>query len=763
MKSTLPVTILKGVKVLEIGLGVASGWCGRLFSDFGAEVYRFDTEKKKDTVGLDGLMLQWLDFGKISSKNKILPNIDVVIVSENEAKNFQLCYPNAVIIDITWFGDVGPYSKWQGSDLIIQALSGMVFPNGPKSTVPIYLGETEASIIGGVWAFITSLVGLLNNEEKSFYSVNIFEANMILGELQSADSIRFTRPNSREGLNRYFPTCPVGIYPCKVGWLGITVITPAQWRTFCLLLELDEFLDNPDYGNIFNRSERIDCVETLIIRGLQTKTASEWAELGRKYKIPMVLVPNAEELINQSVFDERDAFVEIEINNKKIKAPKSPLCHIVYSAPKPFKQEPKKALLNEGSFDLSKIKIADFSMGWAGPLATRILADFGAEVIKIEAGRYPDWWRAVDWSAEAIASNQYEESRRFAALNRGKKSISLDLKTPEGLRLAQDLTSKVDIVIENQAAGVMDKLGIGWDIISDKNENVIMVSMSAFGHGNTLSDTRAYGSTLEHASGTPSFRGDPEWSPMMAHIAYGDPIAGLYGAASMLASLYVRKKLQKGLNVDLSMVECMLPFAASALLNYGLTKNEPKRIQNRHSTMVPHGVFRCDNGQSYVAIAVKTNKAWQKFCKLIGNDIFESWLTKGLTQRRKIEHDIENKISIWVLNKDPVILSEKLQEIGVLAAPVSQPESATEDKHLAANKFFHNTNREYVGHQKQVGLPVLKNKKRFKYCGDAPFLGADTYAVLKDNLDLNKEAVNQLFDNDISSYQPTQLRSDTNE
>jgi hypothetical protein len=97
MKSTLPVTILKGVKVLEIGLGVASGWCGRLFSDFGAEVYRFDTEKKKDTVGLDGLMLQWLDFGKISSKNKILPNIDVVIVSENEAKNFQLCYPNAVI------------------------------------------------------------------------------------------------------------------------------------------------------------------------------------------------------------------------------------------------------------------------------------------------------------------------------------------------------------------------------------------------------------------------------------------------------------------------------------------------------------------------------------------------------------------------------------------------------------------------------------------------------------------------------------------
>jgi len=477
----------------------------------------------------------------------------------------------------------------------------------------------------------------------------------------------------------------------------------------------------------------------------------------------MVLVPNAEELINQSVFDERDAFVEIEINNKKIKAPKSPLCHIVYSAPKPFKQEPKKALLNERSFDLSKIKIADFSMGWAGPLATRILADFGAEVIKIEAGRYPDWWRAVDWSAEAIASNQYEESRRFAALNRGKKSISLDLKTPEGLRLAQDLTSKVDIVIENQAAGVMDKLGIGWDIISDKNENVIMVSMSAFGHGNTLSDTRAYGSTLEHASGTPSFRGDPEWSPMMAHIAYGDPIAGLYGAASMLASLYVRKKLQKGLNVDLSMVECMLPFAASALLNYGLTKNEPKRIQNRHSTMVPHGVFRCDNGQSYVAIAVKTNKAWQKFCKLIGNDIFESWLTKGLTQRRKIEHDIENKISIWVLNKDPVILSEKLQEIGVLAAPVSQPESATEDKHLAANKFFHNTNREYVGHQKQVGLPVLKNKKRFKYCGDAPFLGADTYAVLKDNLGLNKEAVNQLFDNDISSYQPTQLRSDTNE
>ena len=659
MESTLPVTILNGVRVLEIGVGVASGWCGRLFSDFGAEVYRLENEKTKDIVGLNQLALKWLDFGKISSKNKILSNLDVVIVSENETKDFKSCYPKAVIIDITWFGDVGPYSKWQGSDLIIQALSGMTFPNGPKNTVPIYPGETEASIIGGVWAFITCLVGLLNNEEKSFYSVNIFEANMILGELQSADSVRFTRPNSREGINRYFPTCPVGIYPCKVGWLGITVITPVQWRTFCLLLGLDEFLENPEYGNIFNRSERIDCVETSIIRGLQTKTASEWAELGRENKIPMVLVPNAEELINQSVFDERGAFVEIEIDNKKIKAPRSPLCNIVYSTPELSNQESKKGRLNRCSFDLRKIKIADFSMGWAGPLATRILADFGAEVIKIEAGRYPDWWRAVDWSEEAIASKQYEESRRFAALNRGKKSISLDLKTTEGVRLAQELTSKVDIVIENQAAGVMDKLGLGWNLISNINKNVIMITMSAFGHGNNLSDTRAYGSTLEHASGTPSFRGDPGWSPMMAHIAYGDPIGGIYGAASMLASLYARRKLGKGLNVNLSMVECMLPFAASALLNYGLTKNEPKRIQNRHSTMVPHGIFRCDNVQSYVAIAIKTDRVWQNFCKLIGNDIFESWLTKGLTQRRKLENDIENEISIWVLNKDPVILSKK--------------------------------------------------------------------------------------------------------
>lgn len=749
-------TILKDFRVLEVGQGTASGWCGRMLLDFGARVYRLNDkslEELKDKgvcveeTHINKNLKEWLNYDKKEQENIEYSNFDLILIAET-IHGFKLSdSDNSIVVDLSWFGEKGIYSNWKGSDITIQALAGTIYPVGPKEETPIFTGETEASIIGGTNAFIASVVAILENRINKKTNVSILESNMILGELQSSDSIRFGKPNSREGINRFFPTCPLGIYKCKTGWLGTTVITLPQWKSFCELLDLQDLFYQHDLNSIQKRSENIDFLEDLIKERLRLKGAKEWAKLGREKRIPMVEVPNPTALQSHQVFNKREALSRYLINSKEIRAPKTPICQ--------FYSDDLSARTSDTN-NARKIFILDFSMGWAGPLATRILSDVGAEVVKVEAGTYPDWWRATNFSQEAIDKKQYEESRRFAALNRGKKSISIDLKTDEGLKVARQLVAQADIVIENQADGVMEKLGLGQNELRKVNSNLTLISLTAFGSGNELSETRAYGSTLEHASGTPFFRGKPNWPPLMAHIAYGDPIGGIYGAAALLLSILHRQKNDGFMFVNISLTECLLPFAANGLLNYSPSLNHDiDRIGNRHTVKCPHGVFYSKNSDQYVALSVENDTSWLNLCRLIDNKRIEKFKNMGVDQRKNFEQDIEKLISEWMFEMSSTSLIGKLQEAGVSAAPVISPEKCLDDKYLNEANFYYDTLRPFIGVQKQVGLPFNdKEGKRYQYQGDAPFLGVDTHKILKEKLGYSEKEVEKLFENDISTLSP---------
>ena len=748
-------TILKDFRVLEVGEGTASGWCGRMLLDFGARVFRLNDKSLRklkdkgvcvDEAHTNENLKEWLNYDKEEQENIDYRNFDLILIAET-IHGFKFSdSDNLIVIDLSWFGEKGIYSNWKGSDITIQALAGTIYPVGPKEDTPIFTGETEASIIGGTNAFIASLVAILENRIKKT-NISILESNMILGELQSSDSIRFGRPNSREGINRFFPTCPLGIYKCRTGWLGTTVITLPQWKSFCELLDLQDLFYKHDLNSIQKRSENIDFLEDLIKERLIIRDAREWAKLGREKRIPMVEVPNPTELQNHKVFNQREALIKYSINSKEIKAPKTPICQFYSNdlSARPCDDNNAK-----------KMFILDFSMGWAGPLATRILSDVGAEVVKVEAGTYPDWWRATNFSQEAIDKKQYEESRRFAALNRGKKSISVDLKTDKGLKVARELVARADIVIENQADGVMEKLGLGQNELRKVNANLTLISLTAFGSGNELSETRAYGSTLEHASGTPFFRGKPNWAPLMAHIAYGDPIGGIYGAAALLLSILHRQKNDGFMFVNISLTECLLPFAANGLLNYSPSLNHDiNRLGNRHTVKCPHGIFYNKQSGQYVALSVENDTSWQNLCLLIDNKHIEKFRDMEADHRKKFEQDIEKLISEWMFETSSTSLIDKLQEAGVSAATVVSPEKCLDDQYLNEVSFYYETARPFIGLQKQVGLPFNdKDGKRYKYQGDAPFLGADTFNILKEKLGYSEKEVEKLFENDISTLSP---------
>ncbi|MCA8928909.1 MAG: CoA transferase, partial [Alphaproteobacteria bacterium] len=504
---------LAGVRVLECAGGVAGAYCGKLFADMGAYVARPAAEGgdalAAQPLALEapqtaGLLHRYLNAGKAQASPE--GPWDIVILGEDTDRSLCLPEPRIATLDISWFGHDGPYAEWAGSDLVVQALSGMSHPCGPVEGPPTFLGEHQATMVGGVAAFCAGVAALIGGRQPAgpaVLDVSIFEAVIIMSELQMANAVALAMPIPRLGVNRYLPTCPLSIHRCREGWIGITPLTPAQWQSFCDMLGLADFRDDPDLLPARTRYPHADRIEPEFDRVFPTKTAMEWAALGRAHKVPMVIVPDAQGILDHPIFQARQSLARFSAEGRTYRVPRTPL-RLERTPPRldldsPPSSEASAPLPAAGDpfAPLAGIRVADFSMGWAGPLATRMLADLGAEVIKIEAGRYPDWWRSVDWSPEAIARGQYEESHHFSFINRGKQSLSLDLTHPDGLPLAKQLVAESQVVVENQAAGVMPRLGLGHDALSAGRDDLIMLSMSAFGSGNAWSDTRAYGSVLE--------------------------------------------------------------------------------------------------------------------------------------------------------------------------------------------------------------------------------------------------------------------------
>ncbi len=771
----MTASALSGVRVLELGGGVAGAYAAKLFADMGAHVTRLEPDGgdllrsrrlDADEPATEGLYWHYLNAGK--HRDAPSGRYDILILGEDAAPHDGLPAPRIATLDITWFGRQGPYAKWQGSDLAVQAIAGMVHPVGPAQGPPYFLGEHQATLVAGVAAYSAGVAALIGGKppEPQVFDISVLESVIIMSEMQMCHTLTLDMPLPRVGINRYIPTCPLSIHKCKEGWIGITPLTPAQWQSFCDMLGLPDLRDDPELVPSRTRYPHVDRIEAAFDAKFPEKTALEWAALGREHKVPMAWVPDAQGIVDHPIFNARGALAELRVDGHAYKVPRTPFC---------LQANPPRRDLNAAPVDaphaeplptaddpvapLAGIRVMDFSMGWAGPLATRMLADFGAEVIKVEAGRYPDWWRAVDWTPEAIARGQYEESRHFAMINRGKKSVSLDLTQADGLALAKMLVAHSNIVVENQAAGVMPRLGLGWEQMSTGRDDLIYLSMSAYGSGNAWSDTRAYGSVLEQGSGLPSFCGREGDPPVMGHLAYGDPIGGIYGGASLLTAIYLQRRTGRGQWINNTQIEAMLPFTAHSILIRQATGREPRRLGNRHSAFAPHGVFATMGEDRWVALAVPNDAAWVGLCKLMGR---RDWLAdQGLASvegRRARADEIEAGISAWAIHQPRDMIAAALQEAGVSAGPVLHLHEVDTNFHLQARDFFYDVERRHIGRQHHAALPFRRNGQRYPMRGVAPFLGGDSRQVLTDVAGLSSSEFEALLAKGVVSLKPTQLR-----
>lgn len=401
---------------------------------------------------------------------------------------------------------------------------------------------------------------------------------------------------------------------------------------------------------------------------------------------------------------------------------------------------------------LRDVRILDLTHVWAGPLATRILADLGAQVVKIEApmGRGPRFYGGIPiggFIGREPGEEPYNNNAVFVKLQRNKKSVALDLKTQDGRQVFLKLVSKSDVVIENFSARAMSDLQLDYRYLQKANPRVIHVAMPGYGLTGPYSDRVAFGPTVEPMSGLTQVMGYHEGELRSTAMALPDPVAALHAVSAVLAAIQKRARTGVGELVEMSLHESAVSAHGAWIVEAQLRESRLVPHGNRHPEMAPHGVYSCKGMDEWVAIACRSDEDWYSLCRCIGGEL-NARLT--LAERRSKHDEIDQQITAWSATRPPVEVVHTLQEHRVPAGHVRITPEMTSDPHVQFREFF-------VPLEKDTpipGNPVKMEEISSLDWTPCPRLGEHNEKILKNWLDFTDEQISQLKNRNVIVDKP---------
>ena len=393
---------------------------------------------------------------------------------------------------------------------------------------------------------------------------------------------------------------------------------------------------------------------------------------------------------------------------------------------------------------LNGIRVLDLTHVWAGPLGTRVLADLGAEVVKIEnpMGRGPrDYHGGLPiggWLGGAMPKEPWNLNAVFVKLQRNKQSVAIDLKTRDGRTAFLDLVREADVVIENFSARAMPELELGYEDLAAVNPKIIYVVMPGYGKSGPYRERVAFGPTVEPLSGLTNVMGYGPGEPRNTAMALMDPIAAVNATAAVLHALCRRERTDQGAFVEMSLHECGVSYSGPWLLEHQLG-GRLAPIGNRHPRLAPHGVYPCEGDDEWIALACRDDADWQAMCRVV--DALP--LDADVTTRFAIHDVIDETISRWTSGRSKHAAAEALQALGVPAGPVNVTPDMTADAQVQARGFFVPIE---PGPTPMPGNPIKMDGIGSDDWTPCPRLGADNAAVLKGWLGYADERIKALED-----------------
>lgn len=397
---------------------------------------------------------------------------------------------------------------------------------------------------------------------------------------------------------------------------------------------------------------------------------------------------------------------------------------------------------------LANVKVLDLSRVLAGPFCTMILADLGAEIIKVEIPEGGDDSRHFGPFIDG-------KSLYFLSINRGKESLALNLKTAEGKALLKELAQKVDVLVENYRPGTMEKLGLGYDVLKAINPGLIYAAVSGFGHTGPDALKPAYDILAQAMGGIMSITGWPETPPTRVGMSLGDITAALYAAIGIATALYQRTVTGIGQKIDVAMLDCQLAILENALARFQVTGKSPEPLGNRHPTISPFQAFKAKD--KYFVMAIGNDALWKKFCEAVGRlDLIDApdfatnhQRTENIGKLAAVLEDIfrMQPAAYWL---------ELLEQAAVPCGPINEIGEVMQNRQILARNMIVEVADKTIGNVKVAGNPIkMTSIPEEPTRPAAPEIGAHSAKILTELLHLSQEEIADLKAKGvISNYKP---------
>lgn len=707
------MALLTGFTVVQIGRGAAAAVCGRLLADVGAQVTCIDP-------GAGTVLLDYLNHGKAVAREEIerrkaLASATLVVCEAPcDVTGLRRVNASAIVVTISPYGETGPRANDPATDLtlffasgISRLLTGQVDDLAEPPIRPV--GE-QSAFIGGLAAACAGMHASLGNQSGAAIDVSIHEAlaTLAMTELARAGLGKksWDRKRVSDGNG-----ATVTILPASDGYAAISPREEKQWASWLEAMGSPAWGADSRFATKAGRVNNWDALHALMSQWSRHHDKQWIADTAQRAHVPSFPLREVAEHLDTPQMRHRRYYAPHEVAGKAIRRPGPPFGLTIVASN-------RKQRAPTGPLPLSGIRVLDFSWVIAGPTTTRYLAAMGAEVIKIEAPGRGDPGRATEL---------------HTVLGQAKKSIALDLKKPQAVEIVRALAARSDILIENFATGVMDRLGLGAEGLKAVNPDLIYISASGMGRTGPDAQAVAYGTLLQCYSGFAGLNRHPEVAPRVG-FAWLDPMCGLMLAFVAAAALWHRQQQGGVARVDFSMIEAMLWTMAEPLIATQL--GLPTKPMGNASTLhAPHGAWRCAGDDDWISIAVRTDVEWGALCNLVPG--LSGMASFGLDHRRDAQDRIDAVLTAWAGARSATVAAESLSNAGIPAAALARHRDLVQSPHLAARGFW-----ERHGAGVLPGLPWRASFGRV--IGPAPDLGADADQVLATVLGLPPERIAEL-------------------
>jgi formyl-CoA transferase len=394
---------------------------------------------------------------------------------------------------------------------------------------------------------------------------------------------------------------------------------------------------------------------------------------------------------------------------------------------------------------LDHLRVLDLTRVLAGPWCTQLLADLGADVIKVERPGSGDDTRA--WGPPYLQDAQGRdttEAAYYLSANRGKRSVTVDISTPEGQQLLRKLAAASDVVVENYKVGQLAKYGLDYASLSAGNPRLIYCSITGFGQDGPYKDRAGYDFIIQAMGGFMSITGErddlPGGGPQKAGVAVSDLMTGMYAAVAILAAVAQRERSGRGQYIDMALFDTMIAMLANMNMNYLTTGKAPGRAGNAHQNIVPYQVFAAADG--HVVIAVGNDSQYARFCEIAGRPDLAADARFARNAERVRNRDVLVPLLEAIVRERPAAFwAEKLEAAGVPCGPINSIAQALADPQAIARGIRIDLPHSTAGTVPLVGMPIRMSGSGPAYLRPPPLLGEHTDEVLRELAGLDEAAI----------------------